>query len=152
MPQHGRVGLAEQGHLEECPVPLELTVPRELKHSPNICCGLIQTVLEQGESLEHLQYMGNIIVWGDTAAEVFEKGEKIIQIPLKASFAINESKVKGPAQRIQFLGIKWHSGHRQIPMDVTTKWQLCLHQLARRKHKPSGWVSGGCVSQIRVSF
>jgi len=31
------------------------------------------------------------------------------------------SEVKGPAQEIQFLGIKWQDGHCQIPMDVINK-------------------------------
>ncbi|RMC11947.1 hypothetical protein DUI87_11077 [Hirundo rustica rustica] len=53
--------------------------------------------------------------------EVFEKGEKIIQILLEASFAIKKSKVKGPAQEIPFLGVKWQDGRRQIPTEVINK-------------------------------
>ncbi|TRZ05729.1 hypothetical protein HGM15179_021378 [Zosterops borbonicus] len=67
------------------------------KHIPTVCHGLIQTALEKGEGPEHLQYIDNIIVWGYTATEVFEKGEEIIQILLKAGFAIKKSKLKGPA-------------------------------------------------------
>ncbi|RMB96505.1 hypothetical protein DUI87_27038 [Hirundo rustica rustica] len=79
-------------------------LPQGWKHSPTICHGLIQTVLEKGEAPEHLQYIDDIIVWGgNTAAEVFEKGKKIIQILLEAGFAIKKSKVKGPAHEIQFL-------------------------------------------------
>ncbi|RMC14749.1 hypothetical protein DUI87_06923 [Hirundo rustica rustica] len=63
-------------------------LPQGWKHSPTICHGLIQTTLEKGEAPEHLQYIDDIIVWGNTAGEVFEKGEKIIQILLKAGFAI----------------------------------------------------------------
>ncbi|KAK4807067.1 hypothetical protein QYF61_018408 [Mycteria americana] len=96
-------------------------LPQGWKHSPTICHGLIQTALEQGEAPEHLQYIDDIIVWGNTADEVFEKGKKIVQILLKAGFAIKHSKVKGPAQEIQFLGIKWQDGRRQIPMDVINK-------------------------------
>ncbi|GAB0205249.1 hypothetical protein GRJ2_002990500 [Grus japonensis] len=95
-------------------------LPQGWKHSPTICHGLIQTALEQGEAPEHLQYIDDIIVWGNSA-EVSEKGKKIIQILLKASFAMKQSKVKGPAQEIQFLGIKWHDGWHQIPMDVINK-------------------------------
>ncbi|KAK4830730.1 hypothetical protein QYF61_013180 [Mycteria americana] len=95
-------------------------LPQGWKHSPTICHGLIQRALEQGEALEHLQYIDDIIVWGNTA-EVFEKGKKIVQILLKAGFAIKQSKVKGPAQEIQFLGIKWQDGHCQIPTDVVTQ-------------------------------
>ncbi|RMC22082.1 hypothetical protein DUI87_02954 [Hirundo rustica rustica] len=47
--------------------------------------------------------------------------EKIIQILLEAGFAIKKSKVKGPAQGIQFLGIKWKHGRCQIPTDVINK-------------------------------
>ncbi|KQK85533.1 hypothetical protein AAES_39441 [Amazona aestiva] len=53
--------------------------------------------------------------------EVFEKGRKTIQILLKAGFAINWSKVKGPAQEIQLLGIKWQGGRHQIPTVVINK-------------------------------
>ncbi|KAK4810650.1 hypothetical protein QYF61_007387 [Mycteria americana] len=70
---------------------------------------------------EYLQYIDDIIVWGNTAEEVSEKGKKIVQILLKAGFAIKQSKVKGPAQEIQFLGIKWQDGRRQVPMDVINK-------------------------------
>ncbi|RMB99095.1 hypothetical protein DUI87_24283 [Hirundo rustica rustica] len=96
-------------------------LPQGWKHSPTICHGLIQTALEKGEAPEHLQYIDDIIVWGNTAAEVFEKGKKIIQILLEAGFAIKKSKVKGPAHEIQFLGIKWHDGRRQIPTEVINK-------------------------------
>ncbi|KAJ7413466.1 dtw domain-containing protein 2 [Pitangus sulphuratus] len=59
-----------------------------------------KVILEKGEPVEHLQYIDYIIVWGSTAEEVFEK-EKIIQILLKAGFAI-----KGPAGEIKFLEVK----------------------------------------------
>ncbi|XP_010567620.1 PREDICTED: uncharacterized protein LOC104832910, partial [Haliaeetus leucocephalus] len=96
-------------------------LPQGWKHSPTICHGLIQTALEQGDAPEHLQYIDDIIVWGNEAEEVFEKGKRIIQILLKAGFAIKKSKVKGPAQEIQFLGIKWQDGRRHVPMDVVNK-------------------------------
>ncbi|KQK73636.1 hypothetical protein AAES_165338 [Amazona aestiva] len=95
-------------------------LPQGWKHSPTICHGLIQTELEQGQAPEHLQYIDDI-VWGHTAEEVFEKGRKIIQILLKAGFAIKQSKVKGPAQEIQFLEINWQDGRCQIPRDVINK-------------------------------
>ncbi|KAF4798794.1 endogenous retrovirus group K member 25 Pol protein-like protein [Turdus rufiventris] len=72
-------------------------LPQLQKYGPTICHGLIQTALEKGEAPEHLQYIDDIIVWGNTAAEVFKKGEKIIQILLEADFAIQKSKVKGHA-------------------------------------------------------
>ncbi|KFQ59744.1 hypothetical protein N334_13653, partial [Pelecanus crispus] len=96
-------------------------LPQGWKHSPAICRGLIQMALEQGEAPEHLQCIDDIIVWGNTAEEVFEKGKKIVRILLKAGFAIKQSKVKGPAQEIQFLGVKWQDGRCQIPMDVINK-------------------------------
>ncbi|GAB0177285.1 hypothetical protein GRJ2_000193700 [Grus japonensis] len=96
-------------------------LPQGWEHSPTICHGLIQTALEQSEAPERLQYIDDIVVWGNTAEEVSEKGKKIVQILLKAGFAIKQSKVKGPAQEIQSLGIKWQDGCHQIPMDVTNK-------------------------------
>ncbi|GAB0201688.1 hypothetical protein GRJ2_003463500 [Grus japonensis] len=96
-------------------------LPQGWKHSPTICHGLIQTALEKGEAPEHLQYIDDIIVWGNKAEEVFKKGKRVIQILLKAGFSIKKSKVKGPAQEIQFLGIKWQDGRRHVPMDVVNK-------------------------------
>ncbi|KAK4816448.1 hypothetical protein QYF61_017176 [Mycteria americana] len=92
-------------------------LPQGWKHSPTICHGSIQSAMEQGEAPEHLQYVDDITV----AEEVFEKGRIIIQIILKADFAIKQSKVKGPAQEIQFLGIKWQHGCHQIPVEVINK-------------------------------
>ncbi|RMC20714.1 hypothetical protein DUI87_01566 [Hirundo rustica rustica] len=93
----------------------------ESQGCPTICHGLIQTALEKSEAPEHLQYIDDIIVWRNTAVEVFEKRKKIIQILLEAGFAIKKSKVKGPAHEIQFLGVKWQDGRRQIPTEVINK-------------------------------
>lgn len=58
-------------------------LPVGWKHIPTICHGLIQD-----DSPEHLQYINDIAVWGNTAQEIFEKAKRIIQIFLKAGFAI----------------------------------------------------------------
>ncbi|KFU85499.1 hypothetical protein M959_10110, partial [Chaetura pelagica] len=86
-----------------------------------ICHGLIHAALEKGGAPEHLQYIDDIIVWGDTSEEVFKKGKKIIPILLDAGYAVKRSKVKGLSQEIQFLGIKWQDDRRQIPVDVINK-------------------------------
>ena len=78
-------------------------------------------MLERGEAPEHPQYIDDIIIWGNTAEEFFEKGEKIIHILLKASCAINGSKIKGPAQDILFWGLKLQEGHLQIIKDMINK-------------------------------
>ncbi|KFQ20957.1 hypothetical protein N332_08661, partial [Mesitornis unicolor] len=96
-------------------------LPQGWKHSPTICHGLIQTALERGGAPDHLQCIDDIIVWDDTAEEVFGKGKKVIDILLGARFAIKRSKVKGPAREIQFLGIKWQDGCRHIPLEVVNK-------------------------------
>ncbi|RMC03248.1 hypothetical protein DUI87_20442 [Hirundo rustica rustica] len=96
-------------------------LPQRWKHSPTICHGLIQAALEKGEALEHVKYIDYITVWGNMAMEVFEKGEEIIQVLREASFAIKKTKLKGTAQEIQFLGVKWQDGRRQIPTAVVNK-------------------------------
>ena len=55
-------------------------LPQGWKHSPTICHGLIQTALEKGEAPEYLQYIDDIIIWGNTAAEVFEKGKERLDV------------------------------------------------------------------------
>ncbi|GAB0209237.1 hypothetical protein GRJ2_003389400 [Grus japonensis] len=69
-------------------------LPQGWKHSPTICHGLIQTALEKGEAPEHLQYIDDIIEWGNSAEEVSEKGKNIIQILLQAGFAIKRKDEK----------------------------------------------------------
>ncbi|KAF4801193.1 hypothetical protein TURU_036603 [Turdus rufiventris] len=48
-------------------------LPQGWKHSPTKYHGLIQAALEKGEAPEHLQYIDDIIVWGNMAVEVFAK-------------------------------------------------------------------------------
>ncbi|RMB99532.1 hypothetical protein DUI87_24269 [Hirundo rustica rustica] len=74
-------------------------LPQGWKHSPTICHGLIQAVLEKGEAPEHLQYIDDIIVWENTAMEVFEKREKIIQIPLKPVLPSSRGKLRDLPER-----------------------------------------------------
>ncbi|RMC18203.1 hypothetical protein DUI87_05084 [Hirundo rustica rustica] len=72
---------------------------QEWKHSPTICHELIQAALEKVEAPEHLQYINDISVWGNTAIEVFEKGEKIIQILLKAGLPSRRAKSRDLPER-----------------------------------------------------
>jgi len=58
---------------------------------------------EKGEAPDHLQYIDEIAVWGDTIEEVLEKEEKIVQILLRDDFATKQSNVRGLAQDILFL-------------------------------------------------
>lgn len=48
-----------------------------------------------------LQYIGNFMQ-GNTAEEVFEKGEKTIQIILKASFVIKQNQVADLPRKFSF--------------------------------------------------
>ncbi|GAB0207733.1 hypothetical protein GRJ2_003239000 [Grus japonensis] len=105
-------------------------LPQGWKRSSLLCHGLIQAALEQGEAPEHLQYIDNIIIWGNTAEVVSEKGKNVVQILLKAGFAIKQSK---PAQEMQFLGIKWQDGHCQIPMDVINKIAAILPTINKKE-------------------
>ena len=60
--------------------------------------------MEEEKAPEHLHYISGIIVRGDTAEEVLEKGKKILQNSLKADFALKEIKAKGRAQQILMQG------------------------------------------------
>ncbi|TRZ07161.1 hypothetical protein HGM15179_019947 [Zosterops borbonicus] len=53
--------------------------------------------------------------------EAFEKGEKIIQILLEASFTIKKRKFKRPAREIQFRGVKQQDRQCQISTKVINK-------------------------------
>ncbi|TRZ11539.1 hypothetical protein HGM15179_015568 [Zosterops borbonicus] len=100
---------------EACSTP-ETNCPRG---GITICHGLIQTALEKCEALEHLQYINDMIVWGNMTTEILEK--KIIPILLETHFAIKKSKVTRPTQKIQFLGLKEQNRWHQIPTDVINK-------------------------------
>ncbi|RMC18232.1 hypothetical protein DUI87_05113 [Hirundo rustica rustica] len=104
------------------PAMLELQYDLESKaENPTICHGLIQTALEKGEAPEHLQYIDDIIVWGNTAGKFFKKGEKIIQILLKAGLPLSEVRLRDRPKKSSFLGVKWQDGHCQIPTEVINK-------------------------------
>ncbi|XP_010581152.1 PREDICTED: 7SK snRNA methylphosphate capping enzyme [Haliaeetus leucocephalus] len=87
------------------------------KHSPTICHGLIQTALEKGEAPEPLQYIDDIIIRDNTAEEVFEKRKKIVQIFLKAGFAIKENI----AVRIEKLVVKVRHVDAHVPKSQATE-------------------------------
>ncbi|RMB92324.1 hypothetical protein DUI87_31437 [Hirundo rustica rustica] len=123
-------------------------LPQGLKHSPTICHGLIQAAMEKGEAPEHLQYIDDIIVCENTAMEVFQKGEKIIQILLEADFAIKKSKVKGPAQEIQFLGVKWLDGQHQIPTEVINKITVMSPPTSKKETQAFLGAIGFCRMHI----
>ncbi|TRZ08621.1 hypothetical protein HGM15179_018482 [Zosterops borbonicus] len=100
-------------HLEMRSVHVD-QLPQGWKHSPTICHGLIQVALEKGEAPEHLQYIYDIIVWGNTAAEVFDKGERIIQILLKFGFCHQEEQGQETCLRDPVPGSKvagWTASH-----------------------------------------
>lgn len=91
-------------YLEVCPVHLESAGPGGETHD---LPWTIHTALEKVGGSEHLKYIADLIVWGNTAEEFFGKGEKIIKILLDTCFPIKRRKVKSPTQEIQFWGIKW---------------------------------------------
>lgn len=57
-------------HMEDCPIHLESTAL-----GVEADCHL-PWALEQGDAPEHQQYLSDIVVWGNTAEELFEKGKK----------------------------------------------------------------------------
>lgn len=96
-------------------------LPPGWKYSPAICHSVVKDLLEKSGAPEHLLYVDDIIVWGDTADEVFERGNKILGILLASGFAVSRSGVKGPRQQITFLGVRLRGGRRLIPRDVVNK-------------------------------
>ncbi|KAK4823836.1 hypothetical protein QYF61_007085 [Mycteria americana] len=99
-------------------------LPQGWKHSPTICHGLIQTALEEGETPDHLQYIDGIIIWGNRAEEVFEKGKKTVQILVKAGFAIKQRR-------------KWQDGRSQIAMDVIKKITAMSPPMSKKETQAS---------------
>lgn len=65
--------------------------------------------------------------------------KRIVQNVLKAGFAIKKSKVRGPAQDIQFLGVKRQDGRRHVPMDVVNK--IATMSLPAKKMETQAFVS-----------
>ncbi|KAJ7414467.1 hypothetical protein BTVI_40977 [Pitangus sulphuratus] len=112
-------------------------LPQGWKHSPAICHGLIQATLEKAKAPEHIQYIDDIIVWGDTAKEVFIKGQKIIQILLKAGFALKNEEEE-PVSRAEEA-----PPYNQLP-DEETRYALftdgsCPIVGRNRKWKVAVW-------------
>ncbi|GAB0208828.1 hypothetical protein GRJ2_003348500 [Grus japonensis] len=126
-------------------------LPQGWKHSPTICHGLIQAALKHCEAPEHLQYIDDIIVWGNSAEEVSEKGKKIIQILLQAGFAIKPKKLVVKVRHVdahipKSRATEEHQNNQQVDQaakievaQVDLDWQ---HKgelfIARWAHDPSG--------------
>lgn len=97
---------------------------------------------EKAEVLEYFQCIDNMILQGNTAG-IFEKGEKTIQILLKAGFATQQSQGTYPENAV--FRSKWHY---RFQWTWSMEQQLCPHQPATRKHRFSKvlWVFEGCIS------
>lgn len=54
----------------------------------------------RGQCPRTLNYINDIVVWGNTAHEVYHKHKGIIGILLSARFALKRDKVKRPVQEI----------------------------------------------------
>ncbi|RMC15020.1 hypothetical protein DUI87_07199 [Hirundo rustica rustica] len=70
-------------------------LPQGWKHSPTICHGLIQAALEKGEAPNIYSILMTSLCGGTRQWKSLR--EEIIQILQEAGFAIEKSKVKGPA-------------------------------------------------------
>lgn len=70
-------------------------MPQKWKHSSTICHVVIHDALDGAP--EHLQFIDDIIVLGETDEEVFKKSDKIIDILSRNDFAIEQDKVKASA-------------------------------------------------------
>lgn len=79
--------------LHRHPVHLETTVPAVEMHLDHLSWIDQDCTGERCGAPEHLQYTNDIIIWGNTE-EAFEKGKEIY---LDIGFAIERSKIKGPA-------------------------------------------------------
>lgn len=55
---------------------------------------------------------------GIQLGEFLRKERGSFRFSRKLFFSIKPSKVQGPAQEMQFLGVKWRDGRCQIPTDV----------------------------------
>lgn len=78
----------------------------DYKHSCTICHGLIQTALEHSKA-EHLQHINDIIVWCGSTDKFLEEREKKKTSQNPQHPFCYKTKVKGLAQEVPFLGIKW---------------------------------------------
>lgn len=80
---------------------LELTAPgveTQPYHMPWTDPG----TLEHSDAPEHLQYVGDIIIWGNTAEEVFEIGKKTVKSFWKPVLPLNEVRAMDLHRRCSF--------------------------------------------------
>lgn len=92
-------------------------LPQGYKHSPTICHRLVAEHLDEHETdpdtmITH--YIDDILIQSSSQEKVQEHLEQIIQLLKKKGWEINPKKIQGPAQEVQFLGIQWNHGARNI--------------------------------------
>lgn len=64
------------------------------------------------------------------------KGKKNSSNPSEGSFAVKQSKLKGPIQNIQSLGIKWQGVCCQIPKNVINKIRAMSPPTNKKETQP----------------
>ncbi|GAB0208545.1 hypothetical protein GRJ2_003320200 [Grus japonensis] len=92
-----------------------------------------------------MQYIDDIIVWGNTAEEVFEKGRRIIQILLRPSFAIKRRNPDRPG--ILEVITDWPEGQnfRVSPEDVIHAEEAPLYnKLTEDEKQYALFIDGSC--------
>ncbi|GAB0180146.1 hypothetical protein GRJ2_000479900 [Grus japonensis] len=121
-------------------------LPQGWKHSLTICHGLIQTALEWGEAPEHLQYIDDIIIWGNTAEVISEKQKKIVQILLKAGFTIKQRNPGHPG--ILEVIMDWLEGKDfgMSPEEEVTRAEeaLLYNKLPENEKQYALFTDGSC--------
>lgn len=124
-------------------------LPQEWKHSPTICHGLLQTALERSVAPNICSTL-TISLCETIKQNNCLRREKSNSDPLKAGFAIKRGKVKGPAQEIHFLGLKWQDECCHMPMDVIYKI-TAMSPAGKKKETQALWDSGECILHIIVN-
>lgn len=76
------------------------------------------------------QYIDDILIEGKSVRDMMESIQRTL---LDLGLEIPDSKCRGPAQKVKFLGVSWFNRAASVPQDTLEKENMDL--LAKRNYK-----------------
>ncbi|XP_053567042.1 uncharacterized protein LOC128656897 [Bombina bombina] len=92
-------------------------LPMGYVHSPTICHRIVAEHMEEVTLPPNVQvthYIDDIMIQGPDEQVVQQVLEQVITHLKKKGWEINPAKIQGPGTSVQFLGIQWTNGRRDI--------------------------------------
>ncbi|XP_008935134.1 PREDICTED: putative HERV-K_Xq28 provirus ancestral Pol protein, partial [Merops nubicus] len=123
------IPIAEE-HLDQCAFTRQgrqytfTRLPQGWVHSPTICHPIVAEHLDEVKLPPHMQIahdIDDILIQGSIEEELQQILELVVDHVKQKGWEINPTKIQGPSQVVNFLGIHRHCGHEEILLKAQQK-------------------------------